>query len=208
MLSMLGKTKLGNMFNAWDLERAEYRRLRRSRYIYRIDLDVPARRRKTQRGWFVARRLSRLFYLTLSYSQFRKLATIASKREGSWESSFIMLVENRVIGMLYRMQIHMNVFELRWFVLTGKVFVNNKKITYYNALVDYFKILRFNARTALFTWYIIVERFKAGFTYFSTPRYMCVSYNRMLAFVFREPKRVDLVFPIKIIDVYRSADYY
>lgn len=196
------------MFNAWDLEREEYKRLRRSRYIYRIDLDTPARKRKTQRGWFIRRRLSRLFYLTLSYSQFRKFASVATKLEGSWESSFIMLVENRVIGMLYRMQINMNIFELRWFVLTGNVLVNNKKITYYNASVDYFNILRFKPRTAEFSWHDIIERFKAGLVYFSIPRYMFVSYNRMLAFVFCEPKRVDLVFPIKFIDVYRSADYY
>jgi hypothetical protein len=33
--------------------------------------------------WFLMRRVSRLFYLTLSYSQFRKLAVVASRREGS-----------------------------------------------------------------------------------------------------------------------------
>lgn len=87
--------------------------------------------------------MSRLFYLTLSYSQFKQLARAASRREGSWESSFIMLIENRVLGMLYRMQINMNIFELRWFVLLGKVFLDSKKITYYNASVDYFAIINF-----------------------------------------------------------------
>jgi hypothetical protein len=30
----------------------------------------------------------------------------------------------------------------------------------------------------------------------------------MFAFVFKEPKRRDLAFPIKAVDVYRGADYY
>lgn len=109
----MGHTKAGKLFNAWDVERIEYRKQRRTRHIYRIDLDQPARIRKRQKWGFATRRLSRLFYLTLSYSQFKRLAAVASKREGSWESSFIMLIENRVLGMLYRMQINMNVFELR-----------------------------------------------------------------------------------------------
>lgn len=208
MLFLLGKTKVGKLFNEWDVEREEYKRQRRMRHIYRIDLDQPARVRKRQKWWFVRRRISRLFYLTLSYAQFRALARTASKIEGSWESSFIMLIENRVLGMLYRMQINMNVFELRWFVLLGNVLINNKKVTYYNAAVKYFDILRFRVVS---TWLLrasIIEKFKSGVTYFNIPRYMFVSYKHLFAFVYKEPKRGDLVFPNKAIDVYRSADFY
>lgn len=119
-----------------------------------------------------------------------------------------MLIENRVLGMLYRMQVNMNVFELRWFVLSGNVLVNNKKITYYNAAVKYFEILRLNPRISDVVRSTIIERFKAESTYFGVPKYMFVNYKHMFAFVYKEPKRVDLVFPIKAIDVYRSADYY
>ena len=204
----MGRGKIGKLFNEWDVERAEYRRQRRVRHIYRIDLDQPSRIRKRQKWGFLSRKLSRLFYLTLSHAQFRKLARVASQQEGSWESSFIMLVENRVVGMLYRMQISMNIFELRWFVLLGNVLLNGRKLTYYNAAVGYFDILRFNLRAADFLRTKIVERFKLGAFYFGIPRYMFVSYKHMFAFVFREPKRLDLAFPIKAIDVYRSADYY
>lgn len=119
-----------------------------------------------------------------------------------------MLIENRVLGMLYRMQINMNVFELRWFVLLGNVLVNNKKITYYNAAVGYYDILRFRSVS---TWVLrgsLIERFKSGATYFTIPRYMFVSYKYLFAFVYAEPKRADLAFPNKAIDVYRSADFY
>lgn len=82
-LYLMGHTKAGKLFNAWDVERLEYRRRRRTRHVYRIDLDQPARTRKRQKWGFATRRLSRLFYLTLGYSQFKRLAVIASKREGS-----------------------------------------------------------------------------------------------------------------------------
>lgn len=119
-----------------------------------------------------------------------------------------MLVENRVLGMLYRMQINMNVFELRWFVLLGNVLVNNKKITYYNAAIGYFEILRFRPRTARILHAQIIERLKLGMSFFGIPRYMFISYKHMFAFVHQEPKRRDLAFPIKAADVYRGADFY
>lgn len=86
--------------------------------------------------------------------------------------------------------------------------MNNKIITYCNAPVQYFDIVRFPERTADTLRTQIIERFKTGATFFGIPRYMYVSYKYMLAFVFKEPKRRDLAFPIKAIDVYRSADYY
>lgn len=49
MLYLLGRTKIGKLFNAWDVEREEYRMQRRLRHIYRIDLDQPARVRKRQK---------------------------------------------------------------------------------------------------------------------------------------------------------------
>jgi ribosomal protein S4 len=201
-------TRLSKLFNAWDVERAEFIRQKRLRYIYRIDLDQPSRNRKRQKWRFVTRRLSRLFYLTLAYSQFRRLAYSASRKEGSWGGNFIMLVENRVIGMLYRMQILINIFELRQFVLMGKVLVNNKRLTYYNAAVGYGDIIRFDYRLSVFLRYDIQQRFKRKGLYFNTPRYMFVSYKLMFGFVHKEPRRQDLAFPLKVIDVYRSADFY
>jgi ribosomal protein S4 len=209
LLYSFGKSsRMAQLFNAWDAEREEYRTGRRSRLVYRVDIDQPARIHKRQKWAFVTRRLSRLFYLTLSYAQFRKLAKVASRLEGSWESSFIMLVENRVLGMLYRMQINMNVFELRWFVLRGNVFLNNRAVTYYNAAVDYFVILRIKEKLVIKLRAALVERFKIEALYFGIPKYMFVSYKYMFAFVYKEPKRSDLSFPIKAIDVYRSADFY
>ena len=136
------------------------------------------------------------------------MAVTASKKEGSWESSFIMLVENRIIGMLYRMQVIVNIFELRLFILSGKVIVNNKKLTYYNAPVGYGDIVRFDSRLSTFLRYSVIKRFAKRALYFNIPRYMFVSYKLMFGFVYKEPRKADLAFPLNVIDVYRSADFY
>ena len=114
-------TRIAKLFMYWAEDAAKKRNQRRIRYIYRIDLTEPSRVVRRQKWDFTTRKLSRLFYLTLSYAQFRKLAYVASRREGSWESNFILLVENRLIFMLYRMQVSLNVFDLRFFVICAKL---------------------------------------------------------------------------------------
>jgi hypothetical protein len=92
--------------------------------------------------------------------------------------------------------------------LLGNVLVNNKKVTYYNAAVNYFEILRIRQlRVSDSIQNSIIERIKANIIYFNIPRYLFVSYKYMFAFVYTEPKRADLVFPNRAIEVYRSADY-
>lgn len=178
------------------------------RYVYRIDLNKSFAFKKRQKAVFVAYRASRLFYLTLSYLQFRHLVERSSNSEGSWEGSFIMLVENRLIGLLYRMQINMNIFELRWIVYRRKVYVDNKIVDYVNAAVPYFTVVRFNNIDAEFFIESIMERFCRRLMFFNTPRYLCVCYSLLFAFAFAEPTRRDLAFPVKFVDVYRSMDYY
>ncbi len=109
--------------------------------------------------------------------------------------------------MLYRMQFNPNIFKLRWSILHGKVLVSNKKVTYCNAPVRYLQVLRFNKRESFFFKYSLFQRIDEGVIFFGKPRYMYISYKLMFGFVFKEPKKNDLVFPIKAIDVYRSADY-
>lgn len=208
LLSLNRTSQVIRLFDFWEREKKDLLEQRRSRYIYRIDLDQPQRIKKKFKRHFIIRKFSRLFYLTLSYSQFKRLAHVATRMEGSWESNFIMLIENRVLGMLYRMQVLLNVFELKSFIIRGKVLINNKKITYYNALINYYDIVTFSEFDSVQIRYDIIKRFSRGSLYFNIPRYMFISYKLMFAFVFTEPKRKDLSFPIKFIDVYRSADFF
>lgn len=117
-----------------------------------------------------------------------------------------MYVENRLIGMLYRFQISLNIFDLRLFVLTGVTLINGESKTYFNELVPMFSLLTFKKEISKKLHYDITRRFKRGQLYFNVPRYMFVSYKLMFAFVYREPKKIDLAFPLKIIDVYRGVD--
>lgn len=195
------------LFNTWAIQRFTFKKFKRIRFIYRIDTERHKRFFFSKKKRFVTHRVARLFYLTLSYLQFRLLLKRASSYEGSLESNYIMILENRLVSLLYRMQINMNIFELRWFVYQRKVFVDNKIIDYTNASVQYFSIIRFNKYDKQKIKNAILARFKRKLMYFNIPRYLVINYKLLFAFVFKEPKRKDIKFPIKIIDIYRGADY-
>lgn len=200
--------KISKLFNAWHLEKSQYLRNKRLRYIYRIDLDKPARVRKRHKWRFLSRKLTKLFYMTLTKRQSRKLARVASRKEGSWESNFIMLIEGRIISVLYRMQFLLNVFELRFFIRGGNVLVNNKLLTYHNAAITYADIVRLKKWTSHNIRYALIKRLRDMSFFFNIPRYMIISYKLMFGFIYQEPKRRDLSYPIAAVDIYRCADVY
>lgn len=94
-----------------------------------------------------------------------------------------MLIENRVAGILYRMHFLSNIFELRHFILTGNVLLENKLVTYYNAPVSYGEIIRLRTFTSKNIKLNIIKRFVRGGFYFNVPRYLYVSYKLMFGFV-------------------------
>ena len=92
------------MIVQWKKDRRAYYLSKRMRYVYEIKKMKRPKARKKAKRKFLMRKMTKLFYLTLSYHQFRRLALKAAAMEGSFESNFIMFIECRVIGILYRMQ--------------------------------------------------------------------------------------------------------
>ncbi len=73
------------------------------RYVYDLRYIKRPKFKKRVSKKFLSRKFTKLFYLTLSFSQFRKLSRVASRLEGSFESNYIRLIECRLITLLYRM---------------------------------------------------------------------------------------------------------
>jgi hypothetical protein len=84
------------------LERLKYREARFKRFSYRLDIIAPRRRFRFLKKRFISLRVVKLFYLTLTYKQFKRLARIASKKDGLFEKQFCLLLEGRLISFLYR----------------------------------------------------------------------------------------------------------
>jgi ribosomal protein S4 len=145
--------------------------------------------------------------LTLNYAKFKKLLSIAYRHEGSHEGNFILLIENRLVFMLYRMQFCLNIFDLRCFVENTGALVNGERFTYCNLPVAFGSIVRLDTKWTKITYYYLYRRMIRNQFYFNIPRYMFISYKLMFGLVYREPKLRDLVYPISHLDIYRACDY-
>ena len=81
------------------------------RFIYRIDVIKPRRKRRFIKKRFLTLRIVKLFYLTLTYKDFNKIAFNSSKKDGSFENHFFLALEGRLISFLYRTSFVSNMFE-------------------------------------------------------------------------------------------------
>lgn len=90
---------------------------------------------------FVSLRLVKLFYVTLSYRQFRGLARHMRRRQGVFEENFLLALESRVASLIYRMTFLGNPFHCLEFVRQGHVFVSGKCVTRPNSPVALHQLL-------------------------------------------------------------------
>jgi len=105
------------------------------KYIYRVDINKPKKKRKRYKWWFVSRRIARLFYVTFKYKQFYRLGKKLVSTEGSWSSALAMALECRILTFLYRMQISLDVFDIRRLVLAGVASISDTLPKHCNYLV-------------------------------------------------------------------------
>lgn len=201
------KTRVSTLVR--DLLQEEKIRLesKQIRYIYRIDLTKPMRRRKKFNWRFLTRKMARLFYLTLSHVQFRKLVSTAFRHDGSKEGNYILLVENRAVFILYRLQFSLNIFDLKRFVENIGLLVNGVLVTYCNLAIGFGSTVMLSSYWTKVVKYYLTKRILNRRFYFGIPRYLFVSYKLMFGFVYREPKLRDVVYPVRYLDVYRGADF-
>ena len=200
--------KIFSYFLSLKLRLIKETQLKNQRYIYRIDVKEPNPQKKRKNRKYVTRRIVRLFYLTLNYSNFRKLGKIAGKKEGSFESWYILFVEARLIFFLYRMNLIVNVFEIKKFLNLKKIWINSGIVTYPNYIIHPFDIVKIDKSILLETKYHIVQKLLNNLYYFNTPRYLFVNYNLLFALVFKYPQKKDISYPNKFVDLFRGLDYY
>ena len=85
--------------------------IRKRRYVYRLDEVLTRRVRVKLNLKFCSLRLIRLFYIFLSYRQFRKKANLARRKEGFFGFNYLLLLEGRLVCVLYRINFAKTMFE-------------------------------------------------------------------------------------------------
>jgi len=192
-------------FNRAKLE--EERRYRsRRRYVYSFQEKRPEPPRKRLKERFVDLRLVKLFYLTLKYRQFRRIARAAKKRKGNFEENYCLALECRMVSFLYRTSLVSNMFQCIQLVKAAALMVDFKLVNHVNSPVRLGQLVAFNSYHKRIVYICLLKRLRRQASVFNVPTYMFVSYPFLFAFLKRFPRQDDLVFPISM-DMYRATGY-
>ena len=201
------KAKITKFFYKLHLEKEEYKQRLVRRYIYRIDIVKPIKKKKYMKWQFVSLRLVKLFFLTLKYKQFRMIAIKAARKDGLFQNHFCSLLEGRLVSFVYRTNFLYSMFEIINFVRNGNVFIDGVLVNYVNYVVGIGKFVTFNPFYYSKFRMNMIRRFRTRGFIFNTPRYLYISFKLFFVFMERYPYNKDLAYPIPL-DIYRAVHYF
>ena len=188
-----------------EVESKKFDRLRR--YIYRIDIITRSTHRKPQNKKFISLRLARLYFLTLADYQFRNLFKKASKLDGNLDSNYCMLIECRLLSLLYRTNLLFNFFDIIKFIKHDNIIINYKySLNHINAIIPRNAFITFRRKTEYRMKAILIKRLKRRSLLFSQPRFIFVSYKYFFFYLCKLPYLKDIVYPISM-DISRLTGY-
>jgi len=177
------------------------------RYVYRIDLSNPRRFKKQFKARFLSLRLVKLFFLTLTYRQFRSKAYSAAKKDGFFQANYCLLLEGRLTSIVYRINFLFSIFDIINFVRSNNILINNVLVNYVNYVCKVGDFFMFFSTVHRRIRANLLKRLKTQTILFNTPRYLFVSYKLFFAFMMKHPTDKDLIYPIQL-DIYRATAYY
>jgi len=158
------------------LRRSAMRR-RFQRYTYRLEAFVARAFRRRLKKAFTSLRWTRLFYIVLSYKQFRRMARRAHRKDGFFEGHYCLALEGRVGNFLYRTGFVATLFEALVLVRGACVTIRGRREDFAHAAVGLYKLLRLHAAAKYQVYGALALRLCANAKgLFNPPRYMFVSH--------------------------------
>jgi hypothetical protein len=196
------------IFFKWREERIKWYLEQNQRYIYRIDVFPTTVVRKFLKKRLVSLRVVRLFYLTLTYKHFNKMARLAKKKDGLFANHFLLALEGRILSFLYRTGFVSSMFDAIFYVKNKFCMLDRKYISFPNNPSSLYKFLTFHPciKKKIYVDLIIrLSRYKKSL--FNPPRYIFVSYWFLFAYMLKFPRYRKLVKPSRIFDFYRITGF-
>ena len=163
----------------------KWKRMRR--YIYRIDIiDIIQRKKKYNKRWLSVR-FTRLYFLTLQDHQFRQMFKKARKLEGNLNTNYCHLLEARLLPIFYRTNYLANLFVIISFIKNKNCYINFKKISYCNAVINVGAFISFKKKLKRYIFNFLYKRLLVKAILFNRPRYLFISYKFAFAFIMKKP---------------------
>lgn len=176
------------------------------RFSYSLDVVKKEKKPKRMKYRFASLRLTKIFYITMTYRQFRKLARIMRRKRGAFENNFLMSLEGRLMSYIYRTSLLTNPFYCMKFIQQGHILINLKCEKHYNYKLSIYKLITFSALGKRMLYKFLLKRLSSARTYFNVPRFIYMSYLFFYNYIIKLPIRGDLVFPAST-DFYRATGY-
>lgn len=177
------------------------------RHTYRLDiLNIRPKRRRIKKK-FASIRFIKWFYLILSYKQFKSMARQARKKDGYFEGNYCLLLEGRLVSVIYRSGFVGSMFDSLNNVRKGYIVLERKIASHPNKKVSLYNMVSFHPwvkRKAF--WDLFVRVVGDRRCLFNGVAYMFISFWFLFVFMVRLPFRKDLAMP-KFIDIYRATGY-
>jgi len=164
----------------WDLKK---KNSLKNAYFYRLDkiepqIFIKKKIVKTDIGF----RLMRMFYLTLSYRKIRKIYRLARSKYGLFSSNYLLLLELRVLSLIYRCSLLKNIFESIRFIKKGNVKINKNFVFFPNKKAKFFQLIKFKGILKGYIYWILYRRLVRKAILSNIPRYLFFSYQFIFFF--------------------------
>jgi hypothetical protein len=151
-------------------------------------------------------RLILLYYINIKHKHFKKMAIIAKKKIDSFDENFLFLLEGRLVCLVYRVGLILNMFDAIDFIKKGAVKVNNLIIYDLNYTISVMQIVGIISICKGFLILSLWRRLIRKIVYIYPPKFVYFFYTFFFFFLKRSIKRNDIMHPLKI-DIYRAIGY-
>lgn len=199
--------KIVNFMRVIRSENRMRRRFYKRNFIFNYRRKRFFRRKKRYKKNFIQKRYLKNFYLVLSYRNFRRYMTLASKKVGYYYGNYFSLLEGRIFMMAYRSTFITNIFIIRYVIDKGLFTINGKIRRHYNYSLIPGDLFQVSFDYKNFFYKDLLLRLKKNNILFKVPEYLFPNFNFMFVFFWRYPKIDDIIFPIWI-DIQVGSEYY
>jgi len=132
-----------------------------------------------------------LFYNNFDQKKLKRFGKLGRKGQAGGINFFFYLLESRIDSILLRFNL-CSKFVLREIILSNKVLVDNKPISYFNFIVPKYSFVHFVPKFKRIIYYNLKRRIRRKMFYVQPPIYFEINYRTLIILVV--PKLIDPTF--------------
>lgn len=175
-------------------------------FNYEYNAILPKRSRKRVSWHTTSLSLVLVYYLTITQKSFKKMARIAYRKHGDFESNFLILLEGRLASFLYRSSLISNIFDSIKIIKSSLVLVDFKYIDFPNYSAKLYEMVTFNILIKSFIYMDLLVRMRLRRYLFHPANYIFMSFNLMYFYMYKLPLLEDIILTCPV-DIFRATSF-